>query len=191
MLPEFSPEGRNAINESSDSRFAGSNLLLQALSEWGETSIVTSATGVILNGQPFPIQDVNRTTYLAETEVNQVANAGASVSLTPGTVTTGFSMQVVPQILEHDQLLLQYGFSLSSLTRLVELSSGEQSIQGPDVDERSFSQRSRMPLGSTLVIAGFQRDEDSSDRRAGGTGVSRATNQSKTMVFVTITANRA
>jgi len=180
-----------SLMESSDSRFAGSNLLLQALSEWGETSIVTSATGVILNGQPFPIQDVNRTTYLAETEVNQVANAGASVSLTPGTVTTGFSMQVVPQILEHDQLLLQYGFSLSSLTRLVELSSGEQSIQGPDVDERSFSQRSRMPLGSTLVIAGFQRDEDSSDRRAGGTGVSRATNQSKTMVFVTITANRA
>lgn len=180
-----------SLMESSDSRFAGSNLLLQALSEWGETSIVTSATGVILNGQPFPIQDVNRTTYLAETEVNQVADAGASVSLTPGTVTTGFSMQVVPQILEHDQLLLQYGFSLSSLTRLVELSSGEQSIQGPDVDERSFSQRSRMPLGSTLVIAGFQRDEDSSSRRTGGTGVSRATNQSKTMVFVTITANRA
>lgn len=179
------------LMEGSDSRFAGSNLLLQALSEWGETSIVTSATGVILNGQPFPIQDVNRTTYLAETEVNQVADAGSSVSLTPGTVTTGFSMQVVPQILEHDQLLLQYGFSLSNLKRLVELSSGEESIQGPDVDERSFSQRSRMSLGSTLVIAGFQRDEDSNDLRYGGTGASRNKSQSKTMVFVTITANRA
>jgi type IVB pilus formation R64 PilN family outer membrane protein len=179
-----------SLFESADSRFGGSELLMQALSEFGETSIVTSATGVVLNGQPFPIQDVNRTTYLAETEISQVADAGSSVSLTPGTVTTGFSMQVVPQILSNDQLLLQYGFSLSNLKDLRQLSSGNQTIQGPDVDERSFAQRSRMPIGGTLVIAGFQRDEDSNTSRVGATGASRRNSKAKTMVFVTITANR-
>lgn len=180
-----------SLLESADSRFAGSNLLLQALDEWGETSIVTSTSATILNGQPYPIQDVNRRTYLAETELSQVADAGSALSLTPGTVTTGFSMQVIPQILANDRVLMQYAFTLSSLTDLVELSSGEQTIQGPDVDDRSFTQRTLMPMGGTLVIAGFQRDEDGVQRKTGATGYGRSHDKSKTMVFVTITANKA
>jgi len=177
--------------EDADSPYAGSELLVRALDEWGETSIVTSSSGVVLNGQPFPIQDVSRVTYLASTELDTSGEAGSSVSLTPGTVTTGFSMQVVPQILEDQELLLQYAFTLSNLKDIVELSSGGQTIQGPEVDDRSFTQRSRMPLGSTLVIAGFQRDEDSVSRATGGTGWNRNSSQGKTIVFVTITANEA
>lgn len=177
--------------EGANSPYAGSELLVRALDQWGETSIVTSSSGVVLNGQPFPIQDVSRVTYLASTELDTSGEAGSSVSLTPGTVTTGFSMQVVPQILEDQELLLQYAFTLSNLKDLVELSSGGQTIQGPEVDDRSFTQRSRMPLGSTLVIAGFQRDEDSVSRSTGGTGWNRNSNKGKTIVFVTITANEA
>lgn len=180
-----------SIFKDADSPYAGSDLLVRALDEWGETSIVTSSSGVVLNGQPFPIQDVSRVTYLASTELDTSGDAGSSVTLTPGTVTTGFSMQVIPQILETHELLLQYAFTLSSLKQLVELSSGDQTIQGPEVDDRSFTQRSKMPLGSTLVIAGFQRDEDSVSRAVGGTGWSRSTTKGKTIVFVTITANKA
>lgn len=177
--------------ESADSPYAGSELLVRALDEWGETSIVTSSSGVVLNGQPFPIQDVSRTTYLASTELDTSGEAGSSVSLTPGTVTTGFSMQVVPQIIDGHELLLQYAFTLSNLKEIVELSSGGQTIQGPEVDDRSFTQRSKMPMGSTLVIAGFQRDEDSVSRATGGTGWNRNSSKGKTIVFVTITANEA
>lgn len=177
--------------DDADSPYAGSELLVRALNKWGETSIVTSTSGVVLNGQPFPIQDVSRVTYLASTELDTSGEAGSSMSLTPGTVTTGFSMQVIPQILEDQELLLQYAFTLSNLKRIVELSSGEQTIQGPEVDDRSFTQRSKMPLGSTLVIAGFQRDEDSVSRATGGTGWNRNSSKGKTVVFVTITANEA
>lgn len=177
--------------EDADSPYAGSELLVRALDKWGETSIVTSSSGVVLNGQPFPIQDVSRVTYLASTELDTSGEAGSSMSLTPGTVTTGFSMQVIPQILEDQEMLLQYAFTLSNLKQIVELSSGEQTIQGPEVDDRSFTQRSRMPLGSTLVIAGFQRDEDRASRTTGGTGWNRNASKGKTIVFVTITANEA
>lgn len=180
-----------SVLEGADSRWEGSTALLRALRDWGETSLVTSTTGVVLNGQEFPITDINRRTYLERRSVNQVVNAGVSAELIPGQVVTGFSMLVSPQILSGDELLLQYSFTLSNLIDLVRLAEGEESIQGPDVDERSFTQRSKMPMGSTLVIAGFQRDEDTKNQRGGATGYQRDTSQSKSLVFVTITANKA
>lgn len=171
------------------SRFEGSELLFNALNQWGDASIVTSASGVVLNGQPFPVQDVNRQTYLASSET--VFQDGiASTSLEPGEITTGFSMQVLPQILDTEEMLIQYSFTLSTLNDITEFSAGESSIQLPNVDDRSFTQRTRMPINSTLVLAGYQRDEDSLSRRAGLGGYRRGADQGKTMVFVTITSAR-
>lgn len=180
-----------SVLEGSGSRWEGSTALLRILREWGETSQVVSTSGVVMNNQEMPITDLNRRTYLERRSVNQVVNAGVSAELIPGQVVTGFSMLVSPQILSTDEVMMQYHFSLSTLVDLVRLSEGEESIQGPDVDERKSTQRTLMPIGSTLVIAGFQRDEDSNRQRAGATGYSRDRNQRKTVVFVTITANKA
>lgn len=179
------------VLESADSRFAGSGALVRALNQWGETSLVTSATGMILNGQEFPVQSVNRQGYLAESSSNQVVNAGVSSELTPGTVTTGFSMKIVPFMRPNNTLMLQYGFSLSTLVSLESVSSGESTIQVPSVDDRAFIQRSMMPLGSTLVVAGFQRDFDGLDRSGGIGGFNRSRDQRKQLIFVTITASKA
>lgn len=180
-----------SVLESADSRFAGSDALVRALNQWGETSLVTSATGMILNGQEFPVQSVNRQGYLAESSSNQVVNAGVSSELTPGTVTTGFSMKIVPFIRANNSLMLQYGFSLSTLVSLESVSSGESTIQVPSVDDRAFIQRSMMPLNSTLVVAGFQRDFDGVDRSGGIGGFNRNRDQRKQLIFVTITASKA
>lgn len=172
-----------------DSRFNGSELLFDALNQWGDASIVTSASGVVLNGQPFPVQDVNRQSYLASAETT-FQDGISSTSLEPGEVTTGFSMQVLPQILDSNDLLLQYSFTLSMLNNIQEFSSGDNTIQLPDVDDRSFTQRTKMPMNSTLVLAGYQRDEDTLNRRAGVGGFNRSKEQLKTMIFVAISAAR-
>jgi len=172
-----------------NSRFEGSELLFDVLNQWGNASIVTSASGVVLNGQPFPVQDVNRQSYLASSETT-FQDGIAQTSLEPGEVTTGFSMQVLPQIMGDDDMLLQYSFTLSTLKDIREFSSGDSSIQLPNVDDRSFTQRTKMPINSTLVLAGYQRDEDSLDRSAGVGGYRRGAEQGKTMVFVTISASR-
>jgi len=177
--------------ESADSRFAGSSALIRALNQWGETSLVTSGTGMILNGQVFPINAVNRQGYLAKASSTQVVNAGVSGELEPGIVTTGFSMQVVPYLRGNNTLLLQYSFSLSSLLSIDSKTSGDATIEVPNVDDRSFIQRSLMPLGSTLVLAGFQRDTDSLDNASGVSGYNRSHDQRKQMIFVTITASKA
>ncbi|EQD37916.1 type IVB pilus formation outer membrane protein, R64 PilN family, partial [mine drainage metagenome] len=112
--------------------WAKSQALLQALSTQGKTSLVTSASVLALNGQPAPLQVATTTGYLYSSTVTQAANVGSSVSLTPGTITTGFAANFLPMIMSHRRLLLEYAVNLSDLLALNTVSSGGNEIQTPD-----------------------------------------------------------
>lgn len=133
----------------------GSEAILSALSEQGRVSQLTSASVLTINNQPVPLQVGQQTSYLAATSVSQMANAGTTTSLTPGTVTTGFSMNLVPHILDDSRLMLQYAIDISSLLGIRTVSSGEQTIQTPDLQTRNSMQRVIVRSGETLIVAGF------------------------------------
>jgi type IVB pilus formation R64 PilN family outer membrane protein len=142
----------------STSRWAGSAAMLSALSTQGRVSELTSATLVTLNNQPAPVNVGRKVSYLASSSQTQTANVGSTVSLTPGVIQTGFSMTIVPHIVDSNELLLQYSLDLSSLLKLNTISSGTSSIQAPDVATSNFIQRVRLKSGETLVVAGFDQD---------------------------------
>jgi len=142
----------------SSSRWAGSSALLSALSTQGRVTELTSATVVTLNNQPVPVNVGRRVSYLASSSVTQTPNVGSTTALTPGTVSTGFSMTLVPHIVDGKELLLQYSVDLSSLLRMKTISSGGNTIEAPDVSTSSFIQRVRLASNETLVVAGFDQD---------------------------------
>jgi type IVB pilus formation R64 PilN family outer membrane protein len=142
----------------SSSRWAGSSALVSALSTQGRVTELTSATVVTLNNQPVPVNVGHRVSYLASSSVTQTANVGSTTSLTPGTVSTGFSMTLVPHIVDGRELLLQYSMDLSSLLQMKTISSGGNTIEAPDVSTSSFIQRVRLASNETLVVAGFDQD---------------------------------
>src|SRR5205085_6535083 len=142
----------------SASRWAGSQAMISALSTQGRVTELTSASVVTLNNQPVPVNVGRRVSYLAASATSQTANVGSTTSLTPGTVSTGFSMTLVPHIIDGQELLLQYAIDLSSLLRIKTISSGGSSIEAPDVSTSSFLQRVRLKSGETLVVAGFDQD---------------------------------
>lgn len=136
----------------------GSTAIIDALSTQGRVSQVTSASMVTINNQPAPIQVGRQIGYLASSTTTLNSNAGSTqVSLTPGQINTGFSMSVLPHILDNSQLMLQYSGSLSSLNDLKSVDSGTATIQTPDMDVRSFLQRVILNSGETLVVAGFEQ----------------------------------
>ncbi len=142
----------------SGSMFDGSSAMISALSQQGKVSQVTSASLVTINNQPAPIQVGRQTTYLASsTTTVGTGGAGNTVSLTPGLITTGFSMNVLPHILDNGKLMLQYSGDISALTRISTVTSGETSIQTPEIDTRNFMQRVIMTTGETLVVTGFEQ----------------------------------
>lgn len=146
----------------------GTDAIINAISQQGRVSLMTSASVTTLNNQPVPVQVGRQTAYLASSSTTTTTNVGSTTSMTPGTVTTGFSMNLLPHILEEGRLLLQYAIDISSLDRMMTISSGGSSIQTPEIQTRNFLQRVAVRSGETLVLSGFEQDTNSAT--TSGTG---------------------
>ncbi|EQD67604.1 type IVB pilus formation outer membrane protein, R64 PilN family, partial [mine drainage metagenome] len=103
------------------------------LDTYGHVSLMTQGSGIALQGQPLPIEVTKTVGYLASAETTASTLVGQSTALTPGQVTTGFSMIVVPRILPGGSLAMQYAVDLSTLNSLTTINSGGESIQVPSV----------------------------------------------------------
>lgn len=180
----------------SGSRWAGSSAMISALSSQGRVTELTSSTLVTLNNQPSPVNVGRRVSYLASSSTTQTANVGSTSSLTPGTIQTGFSMTLIPHIIDSREILLQYSIDLSSLLQLTTISSGTSSIQAPDISTSNFIQRVKLLSGETLVVAGF--DQDNLSAVSNGVGAadnvalgSRNGSKKRNMIVVMIQPNLA
>ncbi|AYZ62908.1 PilN family type IVB pilus formation outer membrane protein [Burkholderia multivorans] len=167
------PADLSATVLSPTSRFNGTKLLIRALSEQGTVRRKTSASVTTLNNQPVPVQVATQTGYLASVSTTNTANVGSSTALTPGTVTTGFNMTLLPHVLDDGTVMLQFSTNISALLQLKNVTSSEAKdstrIQTPDVDMRNFLQRVAMKSGETLVISGYEGTNDSLDEQGVGT----------------------
>lgn len=157
-----------SVLPTSKGTLAGSEAIISAISQQGQVSLVTSASVTTLNNQAVPVQVGRQTAYLASSSTTTTANVGSTTSITPGVVTTGFSMNLLPHVLEEGRLLLQYAIDISSLDRMVTVSSGGSSIQTPEVQTRNFLQRVAVRSGETLVLSGFEQTENSATTQGVG-----------------------
>lgn len=178
---------------SPSSRWSGSQAVVSALSEQGRVNLETTASVVALNNQPAPIRTTKQVTYLAQSSTTNTTDVGSTVALTPGSVSTGFSMQVLPSIMSDGTLMLQFSADISDLREIRQITSGDVTIEAPEVDTKSFLQRIRMKSGETLVLSGFE--ETNGNLRYEGVGKARnpffgggmRASQSKDSVVVLVT----
>lgn len=183
------------------SLWANSQFFLDALSTLGKTSVVTTASVYTTNNQPAPVKVVNSQGYLAQTTPMYTTGAnsgtgvvGAGATLTPGTVETGFTLQVLPSVQpDGHRMLLQMILSDSTLDSLQTVSSGGASIQIPDVSDRETMQRAWLDSGQTLVLVGFQQTSSNNttktpfDKGSWFLGGSRETSRAKSALVIVIT----
>ena len=157
---------------------------IQALSEQGTTNLITSGTVTTLNNKPAPIQVVKTQNYISEITKTNSGSDGSyyDLSTEPEEIETGFTLDVLPRILEHGRLMLMFNLTLSDLIELerVDLGSGSSSegetsgqyIQNPIIETRGFTQEVAMKSGETLILSGYERVENSAKK----TGVGSAEN---------------
>ena len=168
-----------------DGHFKGTETMLTALKKVGRAKQITSAGIVALNNQPAPVEAIKKTSYLAGTSV-ETTDSGSETELTPGEVTTGFSMTITPHILGERKVVLQYNVHLSTLDALESFETNNTTIQLPQVSTRAFAQKATMLLGQTLVIAGFEQATQNDTKKAGLFSLNRKQEYSKSMIIVTI-----
>ena len=136
---------------------------LKALSTQSNTSLVTSGTVTTLNNKPAPIQVTNKQNYIAEMTKTNSGTSGDNydVSVTTEEVETGFTLDVLPRILEHGRMLLMFNMTLSDLILLEKVPFGNedenQYIQNPKIESRAFTQEVAMTSGESLILTGFER----------------------------------
>ena len=164
-------------------KLKGSSGTIKALKEWGRATQLSSAGGLLMSNQPLPVQAIKRHAYLAgmtlaTSEYNQTSE------ITPGEVTTGFAMTIIPHILPDRRVILQYTVTLSALDSMEKID--REQVYVPQVSTRSFAQRSKMKMGQTLVLAGFEQSSQNLGNSLGVLNTSRDADFSKTLLVVTI-----
>ncbi|SPA23796.1 Type IVB pilus formation outer membrane protein,PilN family [Cupriavidus taiwanensis] len=158
----------NGAMSASQARWGGSKAFFKALSSFGRVSVVTTANAMTLNRQPVPVAITNQTTYLAKVTpapAGASGSAGGTPGLEPGTVTTGFLLNLLPTVLDSNSILLQFGLGISDLTALVDVPSGDQKIQAPEISSTDFLQKVAIRPGETLVLSGYERSAGQYDKR--------------------------
>lgn len=98
--------GGVSILQNTNSRFSGSDVIVSALAKEGRVSVVSQPSVTTLNLEPVPVQVARQVSYLERVELGQTAQVGSTTSLTPGSVTTGFNMMLLPHILDDSETVL-------------------------------------------------------------------------------------
>lgn len=179
-----------------DSRFSGSSLLINALAQQGNVSMITEPTVTTLNMEPVPVQVADQTGFIARTQTLLTGGSGdfAQVSREPGQVTTGFSMNVLPHVLpDEETVLLSFAVQMSDLKQLRSIGDPDNLIESPDLSNRSFRSTTRLRSGQTLVLSGYDQQVGRNDRRGVGNarnwlfGGGRSTSSSREIIVILIT----
>ncbi len=173
---------------------SGRAAMFQLLQVFGKVSNTYSGIVVTTNRTAAPVAVNNTVAYLASTTPGVSTTGGTtSPGLTPGQVTTGTNVTMLPLILDSNQVLLQAVVRLSSLNSMVRFDSGQganqQSIQLPNVGSFTLAQRLVVPTGQTMVMMGYDR-VNSTTNTTGATEditTSKSTTGQKQTIVVLIT----
>lgn len=185
----------NAAN-GDPNNFAGTSAIVGALSTVGKTSLVTSTSVVTLNNIPVPVSVTSENGYLQEISTTVNGTSGTTqTSMKPGSVTSGFNMNLLPRVGDTDDLMVQFSMDLSDLVKLTTFTSpdGKSAIQLPQKNLRNFLQRVSMRSGETLVLSGFQQTQAQDDQNGvvnpnfWALGGSRNTSGKSTTLVIMIT----
>ena len=151
------------INNGSLSGIAGSTALIQALAKQGKVSLVTNVGVTTRNNRVAPVNNTKSTGYIKRFESRNFTTVESS-TVDQDSLETGFSMQLLPNILENGKILLLFRMSVRELLKMASQTIGEVTLQLPEVEERSFMQEVIMESGQMLVVSGFEKQSNNDTR---------------------------
>ncbi|MBD5391359.1 hypothetical protein HDR66_00975 [bacterium] len=151
------------ISNGSLSGVAGSNALIQSLAKQGKVSLVTNVGVTTRNNRVAPVSNTKTTGYIKRFESRTFTSVESS-TVDQDDLETGFSMQLLPNVLENGRILLLFKISVRELLRMATQTIGEVTLQLPEVEERSFMQEVIMESGQMLVVSGFEKQTGNDTR---------------------------
>ncbi len=173
--------------------FTNTKALISAVSSLTNTSLVTNASLITLNGQPAPFMVGKETGYIKSVTTTVSTDGVSQTSAEQGVLNSGFSLSLLPKIQRDGGILMQYSIDLSSIDELKEIIVGTNTIQVPTRSMRNILQMVNIKSGETLILSGFQQTEASVSNSGVGSssnmlfGGSKGANNNKNQLIIMIT----
>ena len=146
------------------SDLAGSEALIQALAKQGKVSLVTNVGVTTRSNRVAPVSNTRTTGYIKRFESRNFTTVESS-TVDQDDLETGFTMQLLPNVLDNGKILLLFRMSVRELLRMnTETLFNEVTLQLPEVEERSFMQEVIMESGQMLVVSGFEKQTNEDTR---------------------------
>lgn len=134
--------------------------ILEASEQIDKVSVTQSGAVVTLSDIPAPLQIGQVISYLQRVSTT-TDNGDVSVSLEPGQITTGLTMNVLPRVIEKDRVLLSLSIGIKEAQQPFKtFSASGVSIQLPEVNATGFMQNAVLSTGETLILAGFEKNQN-------------------------------
>lgn len=184
LLPGAGTPGRAVFtNANPNSKWNGSQVVAEALKQFGTVAVKTEGQVTAVNGQPAPFQMADEVTYLASSQTTTAPTVGSTTALTPGSRIVGFTANMTPLILGDNRILLQYQMEISRIV-LTQATSGNATIQTPRVSKQSLQNQAFMRDGEVIVLFAFDQNRDSADTALSIGGASRAGRGERSLVVI-------
>ncbi|CAB3805128.1 hypothetical protein LMG28688_06120 [Paraburkholderia caffeinitolerans] len=176
--------------------FSGTNAVINGLNQYGRTVSDNTISKLTLNGLPVSVANFQSDDYLRTTSPSSGSITGTSsgvVGLTPGTLTTGDFLHILPAVNDHNQILLAY-WRDSSKQNGPFTSAGagsgqtQQAIQLAHTIGSKDDETIALSDGQTVVLYGAVTDTADSTTNGGLAGITGTWNKSRTFQVVMLTA---
>jgi general secretion pathway protein D/MSHA biogenesis protein MshL len=146
---------------------ASFNLVLDAISEQGETKVLANPKVSVMNGQPAVIYIGDNITYIDKVETT-IDEGVVTTSVTTAQATSGIRLEVYPTIINDNEIILSLTPMVSGLNKDIEYRSfgGGNEVGLPEIRERTMNSIVRISNGQMLVVGGLiDRTDDVSDTK--------------------------
>lgn len=174
---------------SGNGQWSGSQAIFDALQQRGRVSTAYDNTFTVTNLTPVPIQVFQNDPFVQQNTNTQTANVGAQQTMTTATVSTGFFMSVLPNILNNGRdVLLQFSQNISVLDSIKQFGTDPKNFtQGAKTEGSALTQRAHVKSGQTIVMTGFQANGLSLNSTVGVLGGGAGTSNKRQTIIVLAT----
>jgi len=132
------------------------DLIVNALKTYGETKLLSNPKISVMNGQPAVIYVGDNVTYI-DSVTSTVGDGGqVSTSLTTAQASSGLRLEVVPTIVNDQEIILSLIPTISGVKLPIQQAVfGSIQIGLPEVKERTMNSIVRVGNGEMLVVGGL------------------------------------
>ncbi len=157
-----------------DSRWNGSNVVMQVLDQLGTTSEQINRVLTTLNNKPAPISVTRQFSFISETTpgtstAGVAGTTSSSIGIKQEKETVGFTMMVTPFVTSANNVTFKVAVNKRVLVRMDSASAGEgtsrQTVQQPVIDGEATQEFASVKPGETLLVSGYELDTDQFDMR--------------------------